>query len=171
MPTVGEQVGRIKFISIMKTLRLIGTTFLMVVLCLNFAACSDDDDDIDVSQLEGTWGLVLDEGYEYYEGEKDSWSDSYDPANPTEDCEKITISKVSDNIYSVIHYYYYNNQWNQSDTEKFTLDGNNLLPVDEEDTEISSMKLLVANSSQLVVEIKGRDEEGDFYNKMTYKRL
>lgn len=54
---------------------------------------------------------------------------------------------------------------------KFTLDGNNLLPVDEEDTEISSMKLLVANSSQLVVEIKGRDEEGDFYNKMTYKRL
>ena len=66
---------------------------------------------------------------------------------------------------------YYNNQWNQSDTEKFTLDGNNLLPVDEEDTEVSSMKLLVANSSQLVVEIKGRDEEGDFYNKMTYKRL
>ena len=94
-----------------------------------------------------------------------------DPANPTEDCEKITISKVSDNIYSVIHYYYYNNQWNQSDTEKFTLDGNNLLPVDEEDTEVSSIKLLVANSSQLVVEMKGRDEDGDFYNKMTYKRL
>ena len=46
-----------------------------------------------------------------------------------------------------------------------------MLPVDEEDTEVSSMKLLVANSSQLVVEIKGRDEEGDFYNKMTYKRL
>ena len=42
----------------MKTLRLIGTTLLMVVLCLNFTACSDDDDDIDVSQLEGTWGLV-----------------------------------------------------------------------------------------------------------------
>jgi hypothetical protein len=155
----------------MRTLRLIGFAIIAIVMSVNFAACNDDDEDIDVNQLEGNWGLVLDEGYEYYEGEKDSWSDSYDPANPTEDCEKITISKVSDNIYSVIHYYYYNNQWNQSDTEKFTLDGNNLLPVDEEDTEISSMKLLVANSSQLVVEIKGRDEEGDFYNKMTYKRL
>ena len=77
---------------------------------------------------------------------------------------------MSDNTYSVT-YYYYNNKWNQSSTEKFTLDGNNILPVDEEDTEVSSMKLLVANSSQLVVEIKGRDEEGDFYNKMTYKRL
>lgn len=42
----------------MKTLRFIGTTLLMVVLCLNFTACSDDDDDIDISQLEGTWGLV-----------------------------------------------------------------------------------------------------------------
>ena len=39
-----EQVGKIKFISIMRTLRLIGTTLLMVVLCLNFTACSDDDD-------------------------------------------------------------------------------------------------------------------------------
>ena len=45
MPTVGEQVGRIKFISIMRTLRFIGTTLLMVVLCLNFTACGDDDDD------------------------------------------------------------------------------------------------------------------------------
>ena len=40
-----EQVGRIKFISIMKTLRFIGMTLLMVVLCLNFTACGDDDDD------------------------------------------------------------------------------------------------------------------------------
>ena len=138
-----------------------------IIMSVNFAACSDDDEDIDVNQLEGNWGLVLDEGYEYYEGEKESWNESYDP---TEDCEKITISKVSDNTYSVT-FYYYNNKWNQSSTEKFTLDGNNILPVDEEDTEVSSMKLLVANSSQLVVEIKGRDEEGDFYNKMTYKRL
>ena len=55
MPTVGEQVGRIKFISIMKTLRLIGTTLLMVVLCLNFTACSDDDDDDSSNPIVGVW--------------------------------------------------------------------------------------------------------------------
>ena len=58
-----EQVGKIKFISIMRTLRLIGTTLLMVVLCLNFVACSDDDEKDNPSpyptaeELVGTvWG-------------------------------------------------------------------------------------------------------------------
>ena len=66
MPTVGEQVGRIKFISIMRTLRFIGTTLLMVVLCLNFTACGDDDDDDTPTseKLVGQWILVYEEGYE-----------------------------------------------------------------------------------------------------------
>lgn len=47
----------------MKTFRMFATTLLMVVLCLNFAACSDDDDDNNPSpyptaeELVGTtWG-------------------------------------------------------------------------------------------------------------------
>ena len=75
----------------MKTLRLIGMAIVAIVMSVNFTSCSDDDDDIDIAQLEGTWGLVRDEGYEHYEGEKESWNDSYDPANPTEDCEKIVL--------------------------------------------------------------------------------
>ncbi len=39
----------------MKTLRLIGTTLLMVVLCLNFTACGDDDDDDSSNPLVGVW--------------------------------------------------------------------------------------------------------------------
>ena len=39
----------------MKTLRLIGTTLLMVVLCLNFTACGDDDDDDPSNPLVGVW--------------------------------------------------------------------------------------------------------------------
>ena len=34
----------------MKTLRFIGTTLLMVVLCLNFTACGDDDEDDQAKQ-------------------------------------------------------------------------------------------------------------------------
>ena len=53
----------------MKTLRLIGMAIVAIVMSVNFTSCSDDDDDIDIAQLEGTWGLVRDEGYEHYEGE------------------------------------------------------------------------------------------------------
>ena len=142
----------------MKTLRLIGMAIVAIVMSVNFTACSDDDDDIDIAQLEGTWGLVRDEGYEYYEGEKESWNDSYDPANPTEDCEKIVISKVADNTYSFASSYYYGNQWHTGDTGKFTLDGNKLIPVDGDAGEFT--ELVVANSNELVIETKGTDEDG-----------
>ena len=39
----------------MKTLRLIGMTLLMVVLCLNFTACGDDDDDDPSNPIVGVW--------------------------------------------------------------------------------------------------------------------
>ena len=42
----------------MKTLRLIGMAVIAVIMSVNFIACSDDDDTIDTSSLEGTWGLV-----------------------------------------------------------------------------------------------------------------
>ena len=45
---------------------------IAVIMSVNFVACSDDDEDIDTAQLEGTWGLTNDEGYEVYEGEKES---------------------------------------------------------------------------------------------------
>ena len=38
----------------MKTLRFIGMAVVAIIMSLNFAACSDDDEEIDVNQLEGT---------------------------------------------------------------------------------------------------------------------
>ena len=37
---------------------------IAVIMSVNFAACSDDDDTIDTSSLEGTWGLVRNAGWE-----------------------------------------------------------------------------------------------------------
>lgn len=48
----------------MKTLRFIGMAIVAIIMSVNFVACSDDDEDIDVSQLEGTWGLVRSAGWE-----------------------------------------------------------------------------------------------------------
>ena len=41
----------------MRTLRLIGTTILMVMLAVNFTACSDDEDEtvIEQANLIGKW--------------------------------------------------------------------------------------------------------------------
>ncbi|MDD3036382.1 hypothetical protein [Bacteroides sp.] len=135
----------------------------------SFSACSDDDDEIDVKQLEGTWITTHDEGYSYDEEGKHPWNFDYDASNPTTDCEKIVISKISDNTYSVTSYYYYN-KWNLDGTDEFTLEGNKLASEDYFDENITA-RLLSANSKQLIIEVKGKDEYGDIYNKKIYKRM
>ena len=99
----------------MKTLRFIGMAIVAIIMSVNFVACSDDDEDIDVSQLEGTWGLVRSAGWELCseETEKDEWDDSYDPYNLSNesDSEKLVIKKLTDNTYSVAAYYYY--EWTE----------------------------------------------------------
>ena len=40
----------------MKTLRLISMAVLAVIMCVNFIACSNDDEnDVTASAIEGTW--------------------------------------------------------------------------------------------------------------------
>jgi uncharacterized lipoprotein YehR (DUF1307 family) len=39
----------------MKTLRLIGMAIVAVIMCVNFAACSDDDEEEANATIEGTW--------------------------------------------------------------------------------------------------------------------
>lgn len=91
----------------MKTLRFIGMAVVAIIMSVNFIACSDDDDDIDVSQLEGTWGLVRNVGWDESDGEKDSWDYTHTPNSPCcGDCTKLIIKKISDNTYSVDLYYY-----------------------------------------------------------------
>lgn len=37
------------------------TYICLLFVGLNFTACSDDDEEVDLSQFEGTWGLVREE--------------------------------------------------------------------------------------------------------------
>ena len=39
----------------MKTLRFIGMAIVAVIMCVNFAACSDDDEEEANATIEGTW--------------------------------------------------------------------------------------------------------------------
>ena len=62
----------------MRTFRLIGMTLLMIMLTVNFTACSDDEEDTSSysTDIVGVWTIVCDEGWEIDDnGEKDSWKE------------------------------------------------------------------------------------------------
>ena len=116
----------------MKTLRLIGMAIVAIIMSVNFAACSDDDEDIDVSQLEGTWGLVRSAGWALCseETEREECDESYDPYNPDGGCAKLIIKKLADNSYSVTDYVPSSSsqgQWNEIfGSQIWTLNSNTL---------------------------------------------
>jgi hypothetical protein len=45
----------------MRTLKLIGLAIVAIVMSVNFAACSDDDDDFNTDDLVGLWEGVTSE--------------------------------------------------------------------------------------------------------------
>lgn len=65
----------------MKTLRFLGMSLLMVMLAVNFTACSDDDEStVETSQdLIGRWTLIWTKGWELdSDGFKDTWNEADD---------------------------------------------------------------------------------------------
>lgn len=68
----------------MKTLRFLGMSLLMVMLAVNFTACSDDDEStVETSQdLIGRWTLIWTKGWEL---DSDGFKDTWDEADDGED--------------------------------------------------------------------------------------
>ena len=139
----------------MKTLRFIGMAIVAIIMSVNFAACSDDDDDIDVSQLEGTWGLVHDTGWEESDGDKDSWDDTHTPNNPCcMDCSKLVIKQISDNTYSVDSYYYNHSDWTYEGNQTISINGNT----------VTNTIIEYLTSDKLALRFKNENTETEKYN-------
>lgn len=72
----------------MRTLRFIGMAIVAVIMSVNFAACSDDDEEESTPTTEnivGQWVLTYEEGYEIepeYPEENREWSHA-----PKDECE------------------------------------------------------------------------------------
>ncbi|MDC2612484.1 MULTISPECIES: DUF5640 domain-containing protein [Bacteroides] len=114
----------------MKTLRLIGATLLMVVLCVNFAACGDDDDD-EKASIVGTWKAESsDDGYvEYFTFNSDGTGKSWEvSSNGTQGEAEGFTYKVSGNKLTFT--------WEDGEdyTSTFSLSGNRLTIKDNEDS-------------------------------------
>jgi len=102
----------------MRTFRLIGMTLLMVMLTVNFTACSDDDDDNELSLpvdntlelLIGTWegtGEVAGRLFKFNE----DYTYSYDYSNETEN----GTFEYFPNKYMFVTYYTTTN-WGEENT-------------------------------------------------------
>ena len=102
----------------MRTFRLIGMTLLMVMLTVNFTACSDDDDDNELSLpvdntlelLIGTWegtGEVAGRLFKFNE----DYTYSYDYSNETEN----GTFEYFTNRYMFVTYYTTTN-WGEENT-------------------------------------------------------
>ena len=76
----------------MKTFRFIGMALLAIVMCVNFASCSDDEEEQgETYSIEGTWLLQSSKGYIENSNDKNTWDESYPDLQET----KLEITKNS----------------------------------------------------------------------------
>ena len=95
----------------MRTLRLIGSVIMVIMMSLNFIACSDDDENDNrplAEKLIGHWVLTYEEGFE-----KDFEHPEYDEAwshAPKDECEYFgNFTFREDGTYSEYDLYYIEN--------------------------------------------------------------
>ena len=85
----------------MRTLRFIGMAIVAVIMSVNFAACSDDDEEGSTPTTEnivGQWVLTYEEGYEIepeYPEENREWSHDLR--------DFLEIGKMNANILVILH--------------------------------------------------------------------
>lgn len=66
---------------------------------------------------------------------------------------------------------YSNGSWRNFDIENFSVDGKKIIPEDMSQVDYTDTKFLELTSDKMVIEAKGSDEDGEFYQKLTYKRM
>ena len=160
----------------MKTFRLIGLVLLAIMMCVNFASCSNDDKvgDID-SGIEGTWYLLASQGYGIYDnGQKEEWDEKY----PDLKENKMVIDKLSENNYLIKIYIDYDSNiysW-EDDPISFIAkrDGNDIIPIELLYDYWDSFKIVSISQNTLVIECFEKEDinmgKEDSYSKNTYSK-
>ena len=160
----------------MKTFRLIGLALLAIMLCVNFASCSNDDKvgDLD-SGIEGTWYLLASQGYGIYDnGQKEEWDEKY----PDLKENKMVIVKLSENNYLIKIYIDYDSNiysW-EDDPISFIAkrDGNDIIPIEPLYDYWDSFKIVSISQNTLVIECFEKEDinmgKEDSYSKNTYSK-
>ncbi|MBO5298299.1 MAG: hypothetical protein J6B03_12015 [Candidatus Homeothermus sp.] len=137
----------------------------ILTICMGFAftACGDDDDDeVNTSDIIGTWTLTDYEGWEKVNGELD-WSGS---STSDSDIEEFEF-KSNGQVIVRVHGY--------SFTTPYVVRGNKLIVYEpNEDDYYAEATILTLTSTTLILEAHefDSDEDGNYedYEKMTFTR-
>ena len=130
------------------------------VFILGLSSCeSDDDESFSQADIVGVWDLVHEEGWEIYEGEKETWS--MDLTN--ENCFEFYADGTG------IEY----DPSNRKDYDEFTyiLSGNKLFIEDIEYGEQRSATIVTLNKSTLKLRYSWNDGSEKGEQTETYKRM
>ena len=144
---------------------------MVAMLSVGFASCSSDNDDnevpetttVNVKDLVGTWGLTHAEGWDAVLGQKETFSDDYDPENPKGgDDTKMVITNPSGNTFVIVQYEWddFKKDWVEEFSGEAELDANKLTAY--------NMTFLSVSATQLVAEVSAGSLG---YTKQTYKRM
>ena len=147
----------------MRTLRLIGLAIVAIVMSVNFAACSDDDDDFNTDDLVGLWEGVTSEFEEKENGQ----------VVDQDDAENIDDERIRFNSDGTLTSYYKGGSTGVLEDEGTwsVKDGKIYMRGDGEEV----VKILELSPQKLVVEISESGvEDGisySYYEKSTYKKI
>jgi len=138
----------------------------LLLMGMNFTACSDDDD-VNASDLIGLWEPVHIEGYETYQGETDRWNTDIDAAT-YDDGEYPRVEFLNGGIVKT---YYYSDGWTDDEEGTYKLEGTKIHIQGHGDDEGYDLTVVSLNSNQLVVEEKYSEDGDEYYEKVTYKKI
>lgn len=127
---------------------------LLAFVGVSFSACSDDDDDVDVtaSQLYGTWAWVSDSGWEIDpDGAKETWTNEYAGDNL-----KFTLNADGTMVMSESGYTG-TTTWRLIDEKTIEWDGD-------------AYTIKSFDGKTITVESYEKDEEGEYYEQITFKK-
>ncbi len=133
---------------------------------ISFSACSDDDETnlpVTPASIAGTWQLVHSQGWEIYDGEKETWSEDYSD----EDGWYWTISFDTNNSY--VETEYDNGMVYDTNNGTYSISGSTITLNDFYEPTIQEIKKLT--ESELIWTCKYADEEHSGEDTETYKRI
>ena len=154
----------------MKTFRFIGMALLAIVMCVNFASCSDDEEEQGETYCtEGTWLLQSSKGYIENSNDKNTWDESYPDLQET----KLEITKNSNGKYTFKEYYFQDgsSSWENAPFTYYpTLSGTTLTVTPHIMDCWDTAKIKSLDKTKLVLECVGDDGNENWYTLDTYVR-
>ena len=151
----------------MRTFRLIGVAILAIALCINFTACDDDKENVNMSELIGLWEPYHAEGYETGpNGFRNEWNEDIEDV-ATNEAEYSRLEFLTDGEFKE---HYYSNGW-YYDSGRYTIEGSKITLLDNEGDFYDQFTILLLNENELIMEFKEKEDGYEYYEKLSCRKV